>query len=194
VTGVVGSVLLTAFSIPFAIASVVVLGFFGTMIGWIPGVIVVLIGIVNGLFWSWMRAPTLKGRKLLDQIEGLRLYLTVAERQDIEQRHAKAPPQTFEEFERLLPFAVALDAADTWAKRFANEIEAAARLGDAQSRHWYPATIGDGGFSAASLGTALGAGLASATASASTAPGSSSGGGGGGFSGGGGGGGGGGGW
>ncbi len=194
VTGLIGAILLTAFSLPFLIASIVVLGIFGQMIGWVPGVIVVLIGIVNGLFWNWMRAPTLRGRKLLDQIEGLRLYLTVAEREDIERRHGEAPPRTFEEFERLLPYAVALDAADTWAERFAAEIEAAAQAGTAQSRHWYPASVSDGRFTAAGLGTALGSSLASATASASTAPGSSSGGGGGGSSGGGGGGGGGGGW
>lgn len=194
VTGLIGAVLLTAFSIPFAGASVIVLGLFGNMIGWIPALIVVVIGIVNGLFWSWMRAPTMRGRKLLDHVEGLRLYLTVAERDDFERRHGKAPPQTFEEFERLLPYAVALDAADTWAERFAAQIETAARAGTAQSRNWYPATISDGRFTAAGLGSALGSSLASATASASTAPGSSSGGGGGGFSGGGGGGGGGGGW
>jgi uncharacterized membrane protein YgcG len=194
VTGLIGAILLTAFSLPFLIASIVVLGIFGTMIGWLPGLIVVVLGIVNGLFWSWMRAPTLRGRKLLDQVAGMRLYLTVAERDEIEQRHGEAPPQTFEEFERLLPYAVALDAADTWAERFAAEIEAAAQAGTAQSRHWYPATISDGRFTAAGLGSALGSSLASATASASTAPGSSSGGGGGGSSGGGGGGGGGGGW
>lgn len=194
VTGLIGALLITAFTVPFLIASVVVLGIFGKMIGWVPGLIVVVLGIVNGLFWSWMRAPTLHGRRLLDQIEGLRLYLSVAERDDIEQRHGEAPPPTFEEFERLLPYAVALDAADTWAERFAAEIEAAAQSGTAQSRPWYPATLSDGRFTAAGLGTALGSSLASATASASTAPGSSSGGGGGGFSGGGGGGGGGGGW
>lgn len=194
VTGLIGAIALTAFSLPFAAASVFVLGYFGHMIGWIPGLMVVIIAIVNGLFWSWMRAPTLRGRKLLDHIEGLRLYLTVAERDDIERRHADAPPQTFEEFERLLPYAVALDAADTWAERFAAEIDAAARAGTAQSRAWYPATVSGGRFTAAGLGSALGSSLASATASASTAPGSSSGGGGGGFSGGGGGGGGGGGW
>ncbi|MEE4303351.1 MAG: DUF2207 domain-containing protein [Wenzhouxiangella sp.] len=194
VTDLIGAIVMTAFSIPFAAASVFVLGYFATTIGWIPGLMVVIIGLLNGLFWSWMRAPTLRGRKLLDHIEGLRLYLSVAERDDFEQRHADAPPQTFEEFERLLPYAVALDAADTWAERFAAEIEAAAKAGTAQSRHWYPATVSDGRFTAAGLGSALGSSLASATASASTAPGSSSGGGGGGFSGGGGGGGGGGGW
>jgi uncharacterized membrane protein YgcG len=195
VTGAIGAALMTAFAIPFLIASVVVLGIFGKMIGWIPGLLVVAIGLINGLFWSWMRAPTLRGRDLLDQIEGLRLYLTVAEKQDIEQRHGSAPPKTFEEFERLLPYAVALDAAETWAEHFAAEIEAAAQAGTAQSRGWYPATVGKTGtFTAAGLGAALGSSLASSTASAATAPGSSSGSGGGGFSGGGGGGGGGGGW
>src|SRR5699024_3033675 len=110
VTGLLGAIGLTAFSLPFAAASVIILGLFGHMIGWIPALIVVVIALVNGLFWSWMRAPTLKGRLLLDHIEGLRLYLTVAERDDIERRHGDAPPQTFEEFERLLPYAVALDA------------------------------------------------------------------------------------
>src|SRR5699024_7390857 len=161
VTGLLGAIGLTAFSLPFAAASVIILGLFGHMIGWIPALIVVVIALVNGLFWSWMRAPTLKGRLLLDHIEGLRLYLTVAERDDIERRHGAAPPQTFEEFERLLPYAVALDAADTWAKRFAAEIEAAAQVGTAQTRHWYPATVSSGRFSAAGLGSALGSSLAS---------------------------------
>jgi hypothetical protein len=194
VTGLLGAIFLTVFSLPFAGASLVMLGLFGSMIGWVPAAMVVVIGLVNALFWSWMRAPTLRGRKLLDQVDGLRLYLAVAERDEIERRHAAAPPQSFEEFERLLPYAVALDAADTWAQRFADEIEAAVRAGTAQSRHWYPATTQNGGFTAAGLGSALGSGLAGATASAATAPGSSSGGGGGGSSGGGGGGGGGGGW
>ncbi|QKK02243.1 MAG: DUF2207 domain-containing protein [Pseudomonadota bacterium] len=195
VTDFFGALLLTAFSLPFAAASVVVLGLFGFMIGWLPALVVLALGVVNGLFWHLLRAPTLRGRKLLDQVEGLKLYLQVAERDDFEQRHADAPPQTFEEFERLLPYAVALDCADTWAERFAAQIESAIQAGTAQSRNWYPATTSrSGAFSAASLGSALGSGLASATASAATAPGSSSGGGGGGFSGGGGGGGGGGGW
>lgn len=195
ITGFIGAVVLTAFSLPFVGASVVVLGIFGYMIGWVPAMAVIALALVNGLFWHLLRAPTLRGRKLLDHIEGLRMYLTVAERDEIESRHADAPPQTFEEFERLLPYAVALDAADTWAGRFAAEIEAAAQAGTAGSSNWYPATIGsDGKFTAAGLGTALGSSLASATAAAATAPGSSSGSSGGGFSGGGGGGGGGGGW
>lgn len=195
VGSLVGSLFLTAFSIPFVVVSVVVLGIFANMLGWVPALMVIVLAVLNGLFWHLLRAPTMRGRKLLDQIEGLKLYLDVAEREEIEQRHADAPPQTFEEFERLLPYAVALDAADTWAGRFAAEVEAAAEAGTAQSRGWYPATVGDAGrFSAGGLGTALGSGLASATASAATAPGSSSGSGGGGSSGGGGGGGGGGGW
>ncbi len=194
VTGLLGAGLLTAFSIPFVGASVVVLAIFANLIGWVAGVMVIVLGVVNGLFWSWMRAPTMRGRKLLDHIEGLRLYLDVAEREEIESRHGDAPPQTFEEFERLLPYAVALDAAETWAERFESEIEAAVRAGTAQGSHWYPAVASGGHVTAAGLGSALGSGLATATASAATAPGSSSGGGGGGSAGGGGGGGGGGGW
>lgn len=111
----------------------------------------------------------------------------VAERQELEARHADEPPRTVEEFERLLPYAVALDAADTWAARFEDAIRAAEVDGTVQARSWYAAAASGGrGFSASTLGDSLASGIASSA----SAPGSSSGGGGGGSSGGGGGGGG----
>jgi hypothetical protein len=196
--GVVGkaqALLTTLFSLPFVIAGLVFIGVFGWLVGVVS--LLVLLGLlaINVVFYQLIKAPTLLGRRLLDHIEGLRLYLNVAERQDIESRHRDAPPQTLEEFERLLPYAVALDAADTWGRRFADAIRRAEQAGTVQTRSWYPVTASGGtGFSTAGLTGGLASGLASAVASSSRAPGSSSGGGGGGSSGGGGGGGGGGGW
>lgn len=185
----------TLFAIPFVAAELIVLGVFGYLVGLVPMVILVAFIAVNAGFYQWLKAPTPHGRGLLDEIEGLRLYLAVGERQDMESRHGSEPPKTLERFEKLLPYAVALDAAETWAKHFEGEIRQAEQAGELRSRGWYTATS-DGGrsFSASSLGSSLSSGLASAVASASTAPGSSSGSGGGGSSGGGGGGGGGGGW
>ena len=184
------------FMLPFFAAGLAVIGFYGLLVGVIPAVVLAMAIVINIVFWHLMRSPTLRGRKLLDQIEGLRLYLTVAEREEIEQRHADAPPQGFEEFERLLPHAVALDAASTWADRFADIVRQAEISGTAQNRGWYGigSSSTGAGFDSRSFATGIGSSLASAARSSASPPGSSSGGGGGGSSGGGGGGGGGGGW
>lgn len=154
--------------------------------------LVALISAVQVPFASWMRAPTPAGRKLLDRIEGLRLYLGVAERDDLVR--AKAPPMNVEEYQRLLPYAMALDVEKTWGDQLAAAIGPAAVAAAAAGMAWYAASDSASGFDAGSFGSSLGSSLSSAVSSSSSAPGSSSGGGGGGSSGGGGGGGGGGGW
>ncbi len=195
VLGKLRALMTTLFSLPFVLGALAVTGVFAWLVGVIA--LLVLLGLLaaNLLFYQLIKAPTIMGRRMLDHIDGLRLYLNVAERQEIEIRHRDAPPQTLEEFERLLPYAIALDAADTWGRRFAEAIRQAEQAGTVQSRNWYSVASGGGrGFSASGLTSGLASGLASAAASSSRAPGSSSGGGGGGSSGGGGGGGGGGGW
>lgn len=192
---VLGAALQTLFTLPFVVAGLALIGLFGWQVGVLPLAVLLVLVVVNVIFYQLMKAPTLRGREMLDAIEGLRLYLGVAERQELEARHANEPPRTVEEFERLLPYAVALDAADTWAARFEDAIRAAEVDGTVQARSWYAAAASGGrGFSASTLGDSLAGGLASGIASSARAPGSGSGGGGGGSSGGGGGGGGGGGW
>ena len=136
----------------------------------------------------WMKAHTLAGRKITDQIEGFRQYLGVAEEARL---NALNPPdKTPELFERFLPYAVALDVENHWARRFAGVLAAAAAAGATAS--WYSGS--HDWHDPVRFAHNLGSNLSSTIASASEAPGSSSGSGGGGFSGGGGGGGGGGGW
>ena len=144
------------------------------------------------LFHRLLQAPTRAGRALLDEIEGLRMYLTIAERDRLNALHP--PEETPATFERFLPYAFALDVDQAWAERFAAVLaqHAGPTSTTGYSPTWYRGTDPIGTTPAA-LGSAL-AGLGPAVAAASTAPGSSSGGGGGGSSGGGGGGGGGGGW
>ena len=142
-----------------------------------------------------VRAPTREGRRMLDHIEGLRRYLGVAEKQDLQRLRGPdggtEPALDAGRFEALLPYAVALDVEDAWTRKFTLAVGAAAAAAATAAIGWYHAgsgagSIGDiGGFT-----KAIGGSLASQIASSSTPPGSSSGGGGGGFSGGGGGGGG----
>lgn len=156
----------------------------------------VLILFLGFLFHWLLRAPTATGRKLLDQIEGFRMYMTTAEEERLKVLHP--PDKTPELFERYLPYALALDCENEWNAKFAAVLAAAAAAGAATSPSWYSGSSWDsrdvGGFT-----KSIGSSLATATSSASVAPGSSSssGGGfssGGGSSGGGGGGGGGSGW
>lgn len=146
---------------------------------------------VVGLFGYVMKQPTLRGRKVLDEMLGFKDYLEVAEKDELNLRNP--PEKTPELFEAYLPFALALGVDQEWAERF-DSILASIRGADgkAYSPTWY-----DGHWSSANLSkatTGLSSGLNSALSSSVSPPGSSSGGGGGGSSGGGGGGGGGGGW
>ena len=154
----------------------------------------VLLGIMNLVFFYLLRAPTVPGRRLLDQIEGFRMYLSTAEEERLKVLHP--PEKTPELFERYLPYALALDCENEWNAKFATVLAAAAVAG-AAAPQWYSGRNWDAGRTSG-FTDSLGSSLSSSVASASTAPGSSSGssfgGGGGGSSGGGGGGGGGGGW
>lgn len=153
------------------------------------GAVAVLMAVVVALFGYLVEAPTLEGRKLLDEIEGLKLYLSVAERDELKsmQGPGSPPPLDAGRYEALLPYAVALDVEEAWTRKFTAAVGAAAAAAATASMVWYHgAHPGDLG----GLVKAVGAGLSSSIASAATPPGSSSGGGGGGSSGGGGGGGG----
>jgi uncharacterized membrane protein YgcG len=151
-------------------------------------------GVASYVFYHLLKAPTLAGAKILDQIEGFRLYLTTAEKDRME---ALNPPQvTPEVFEKFLPYAIALDCENQWSKKFEAEAIAAGTVPRTTGGYYAPIWYSGGSYNNFGTGfaSALGASLAASAASAAVAPGSSSGSGGGGFSGGGGGGGGGGGW
>jgi hypothetical protein len=155
----------------------------------LPVVAAYVMAPVAALGFHWLQAPTVAGRAVMDQIEGFKEYLGVAEEDRL---NALNPPEkTPELFERFLPYAIALDVENRWAERFAGVLAAA---GVAAAASWYAGR--DDMSSPGTLADRLGGDFSSAISSASTPPGSSDGGGsgGGGSSGGGGGGGGGSGW
>ena len=126
----------------------------------------------------------------MDHIRGFKMYLEVAEGEDLKRITAPPPKLTPALYEAYLPAALALEVEQRWAERFARELQI-------NPQTYQPAWYAGPGWNAgniAGFSAQLGSSLSSAISSASQAPGSSSGGGGGGSSGGGGGGGGGGGW
>ena len=155
-------------------------------------VLAIALALVNILFTKLMPAPTEEGRRLLDHVEGLKLYLSVAESDDLktlEHRNQDEPSLTPERFEALLPYALALDVEEAWTGKFTSAVGEAVAEQARRRMGWYTGSgAAAGGLGA--MSSSLGQSLSSTISSSSTPPGSSSGGGGGGSSGGGGGGGG----
>jgi uncharacterized membrane protein YgcG len=143
------------------------------------------------LFWNLMQAPTVFGRARMDEIEGLRMFMEVAEKNRLNMLNP--PDKTPQLFEQLLPYAIALNVENAWGKQF-DSILAKAIENNTYKPTWYVGSPGSM-FRVNHLTSNLGSSMSSAVSSTSTPPSSSSSGsGGGGSSGGGGGGGGGGGW
>lgn len=162
-----------------------------------PLALVSAFALLNAVFWYLLRAPTAAGRVVMDQLEGLELYLRTAE--SARMNLPGAPEITTTHFERLLPYAIALGVEKPWSQAFEAAFARAhpdVSLDDAYRPAWHANRGWSGRSFGQSMSTSIGA-AQGAFASAMPAPSSSSSGfsgGGGGGSGGGGGGGGGGGW
>lgn len=159
-----------------------------------PFVLVAAFAALNGIFIYLMKAPTVLGRKIMDQLDGLRLYLQTAE---ADRLNTGAPEITMDRFEALLPYAVALDVEKPWAHAFEAALRRAHPEDTDPMRHYQPGWYGGGGWSSRNFDSAMASTVGSvsgAFAAAMPASSGSSGFSGGGGSGGGGGGGGGGGW
>ncbi len=138
----------------------------------LPGVAPAVLASFTGLAFGWLQAPSVEGRKIMDQIDGLREYLSVAEEERLE--YLNPPDKTPETFERFLPYAVALDLENTWARRFADVLAAAAAGGAAAhtASSWYSGDR-DINRDPVSFTERIGDQLSDTIASSSTAPGSS---------------------
>jgi len=190
VVNTAGAVGITLFSLPFFAGEVFGLWALSSAVSPLAAVTIVLIISINAIFYYLLKAPTLSGRKLMDEIEGFKLYLSVTEKDRM--NILNPPEKTPELFEKYLPYALALDVEHEWSEQFA-EVLAAASMDGGYRPTWYTGNTWRS-WNAADFSSSLGTSLPGAISSSSTAPGSSSGSGGGGSSGGGGGGGGGGGW
>lgn len=161
-----------------------------------PLIAALSIVVINVIFAILMRAPTVQGRKIMDQIDGFRMYLETAEKNRLNM--VGEPPMTIERFERILPFAIALGVEKPWSEHFEGELARNAVAG-VQAGTYHPAWYSGRGWSTSSGGfsnavSSVASGMSAAMIAAQPVSSSSSGFSGGGSSGGGGGGGGGGGW
>lgn len=180
-----GAISTTLFSVPFVAAEV---GVGYLLYQRVPAHLVaaaVVIGLLNVLFFHLLERPTLRGRGVLDHLEGFRRFLGATEEDRM--NRLQRPDRSLELFERFLPHAVALGVANEWAARFEDALEPGPE-GDGSRLGWYSgASVGA---SASSVASDLGGSFSSSLSSSSASPAGSGGGAGGGVGGGGGGGGG----
>ncbi len=80
--------------------------------------------LVNVLFFFLMGAPTPLGTRMMDGIDGLRQYMTLAEKDRMNMQGA--PEMSPRHFETLLPYAVALGVEKPWTQTFDRWLLAAA--------------------------------------------------------------------
>ena len=74
----------------------------------------------NLIFYHLLQAPTEEGRRLLDEIEGFRLFLATAEKDQLKMQAStlKVPKS----LEKYLPYAIALDVLQGWTDTLANRL------------------------------------------------------------------------
>mgnify|MGYP001609121518 CR=1 FL=1 len=97
---VVGFFLASVFSTPLAFGAAIVTGLIIVVYGWL------------------MPRRTLDGVKLLAEIEGFKWFLSVTEKDRL--AFTDAPERTPEQFQKFLPYAIALGVEEQWAKQFAS--------------------------------------------------------------------------
>jgi len=154
--------------------------------------LILLLLVLYIIYVNLIKAFTPLGAQTQSELEGLKMYLKTAE--ENRWNTLMPPEKTPDLFEKLLPYAIALDVGNEWCKKFDNTLKLANYNPD-----WYtgnqPFTpILFGSVLANSFGSSLSSAKINPTTQSSGSRSWSSGSGGGGFVGGGGGGGGGGGW
>ena len=156
-------------------------------------IMVVTLFCLGLLFRYLLKARTPAGRKLMDEIEGFKMFLGVAEKDRI--RELDGVGVTPDTFDKYLPYALALDVEGAWAQQFAAALAPSGGVTLARyTPRWYTGANLDLADIGRTLGSALSVAISSSSTDSGGGSGGSYGGGGGWSSGGGGGGGGGGGW
>ena len=131
----IGAIFITLFAIPFFAAEIFVAGLLATQVSVTIPVALISAICISVLFHHLLKAPTRAGRRLLDQLEGFRQFLEVAERDEMNFRNP--PEKTPELFERYLPYALALGVEQHWMERFAGLFTRLEERGEHYRPVWY---------------------------------------------------------
>ena len=160
------AVTITAISLPFFIGEVAGLG----AVAWAASIgvaaVLVLLVALNYFFHILLKTTGRSGRALSNQIEGLRMFLATTEQAP---RGTDIPTRVNPDlFEKLLPYALALNVEKVWGEKLAATLAQNAKKGMMDfSPHWYSGP-GWNPITASNFATSLGSSFASAISSSTT--------------------------
>ena len=177
--GKAAAVFLSLFAIPFIVAEVVVLAIYLSTGPVFMLILALAVILMNPVFFRLLKAPTRKGRSVMDLIDGYRMYLSASEKQ---KGVVHPAGESVDTFEANLAYAIALDVENTWAGVF-DRVLSAGVSGNVYSPRWYSGPSSSAiaaGVLAAGIGSSICSALSTSTSSQGSSGGSSGGGGGGG--------------
>lgn len=126
-------------------------------------ILIAVLAAINVIYIILIRAYTVEGRKIEDEIEGFKLFIKTASEDEIK-------AQTPETFDKYFPYAYALGLENEWAKKFESLLNSYN-----YEPTWCSGFYVGSAFNVTSFTSSFSSGLSSSISSASTAPGSSSG-------------------
>ena len=136
-----GALGITLFALPFFIGEIFGAVMLTSAVSIPAAATLAAMGFVNALFYHLLKAPTLSGRKIMDQIEGFKLYLSVAEKERL--NLLNPPEKTPALFEKYLPYALALNVENAWSEQFAEVLAKAGTETQPYSPVWYSGSSWD---------------------------------------------------
>jgi len=116
----IGLVIFGTFSL---FMSMVALSVAATLLGdnWITGVFLLVMLISYGIYVYLIKAPTELGAQTASELDGFKMYLKTAEEHRL--NFLTPPEKTPELFEKLLPYAIALDVENEWGQKFTDVLK-----------------------------------------------------------------------
>lgn len=159
-------VVMSAISLPFFIGEVVGL----IVVAWAASMgvvaVMVLLVAINYLFHILLKMSARSGRALSNQIEGFRMFLAATDQGSVgADIPTKVNPNLFE---KLLPYALALNVETVWGEKLAAALGQIAKRGKIDySPHWYSGPSWNP-ITASNFATSLGSSFASAISCATT--------------------------
>jgi hypothetical protein len=122
---------------------------FLTLTTW-SDVLALLVPLIVAFYWYHLRTPTPRGRTVLDELEGFKLYLMMSP--DERAKLKDAPEETPELIDKLAPWAYALNVEQEWKEGFAVAIENALQATNGRKRYYHDS---DGHLDPLSLATLI---------------------------------------
>lgn len=150
-------------------------------ISYFEAITILLLLLVNTLFYVALKVRTREGRQLQDHIKGFEMFLKATEKERMQILHQQIP-KSISLYERFLPFAIALDIESKWTRQFKEQLDAYIQQNGDYSPVWYSGGVD---FSGNAFGSTFSSSFSDAFSSINSSGAGSSGGGGGGGGGGG---------